>query len=150
MAEPRFKKSMETKYAKEWGSNKVGSTAKSKITDKKTKYLRLGYTQNPRKVEMAKCGAAITKKRGLQAYDPKLHLAGIPMGQRQLTPYTISGTDIVCDGDDLHFVNNAAMQQEWDDIRRTCVVGLDSHMRLLRRDWARKLPQRLSTTIWKF
>ena len=125
MAEPRFKKSMETKYAKEWGSNKVGSIAKNKITDKKTKYLRLGYTQNPRKVEMAKCGAAITKKRGLQAYDPKLHLAGIPMGQRQLTPYTISGTDIVCDGDDLHFVNNAAMQQEWDDIRRTCVVGLD-------------------------
>ena len=125
MAEPRFKKSMETKYAKEWGSNKVGSTAKSKITDKKTKYLRLGYTQNPRKVEMTKCGAAITKKRGLQAYDPKLHLAGIPMGQRQLTPYTISGTDIVCDGDDHHFVNNAAMQQEWDDIRRTCVVGLD-------------------------
>ncbi|MCX9075458.1 MAG: coenzyme-B sulfoethylthiotransferase subunit alpha [Candidatus Methanoperedens sp.] len=125
MAEPRFKKSMETKYAKEWGSNKVGSTAKSKITDKKTKYLRLGYTQNPRKVEMTKCGAAITKKRGLQAYDPKLHLAGIPMGQRQLTPYTISGTDIVCDGDDLHFVNNAAMQQEWDDIRRTCIVGLD-------------------------
>ncbi|MFZ2411215.1 MAG: coenzyme-B sulfoethylthiotransferase subunit alpha [Candidatus Methanoperedens sp.] len=125
MAEPRFKKSMETKYAKEWGSNKCGSTAKAKITDKKTKYLRLGYQQNPRKVEMAKCGAAITKKRGLQAYDPKLHLAGIPMGQRQLTPYTISGTDIVCDGDDLHFVNNAAMQQEWDDIRRTCVVGLD-------------------------
>ena len=125
MAEPRFKKSMETKYAKEWGSNKCGSTAKAKITDKKTKYLRLGYQQNPRKVEMAKCGAAITKKRGLQAYDPKLHLAGIPMGQRQLTPYTISGTDIVCDGDDLHFVNNAVMQQEWDDIRRTCVVGLD-------------------------
>ncbi|MDO8725458.1 MAG: coenzyme-B sulfoethylthiotransferase subunit alpha [Candidatus Methanoperedens sp.] len=125
MADPRFKKAMEIKYAKEWGSNKCGSTAKSKITDKKTKYLRLGYQQNPRKVEMAKCGAAITKKRGLQAYDPKLHLAGIPMGQRQLTPYVISGTDIVCDGDDLHFVNNAAMQQEWDDIRRTCVVGLD-------------------------
>ncbi|MFZ3166621.1 MAG: coenzyme-B sulfoethylthiotransferase subunit alpha [Candidatus Methanoperedens sp.] len=122
MAEPRFKKSMETKYTKEWGTNKNKG---GKITDKKTKYLRLGYQQNPRKVEMAKCGAAITKKRGLQAYDPKLHLAGIPMGQRQLTPYTISGTDIVCDGDDLHFVNNAAMQQEWDDIRRTCVVGLD-------------------------
>ncbi|MDW7726733.1 MAG: coenzyme-B sulfoethylthiotransferase subunit alpha [Candidatus Methanoperedens sp.] len=125
MADPKFKKAMEIKYAKEWGSNKNGGEAKSAITDKKTKYLRLGYTQNPRKVEMAKCGAAITKKRGLQAYDPKLHLAGIPMGQRQLTPYVISGTDIVCDGDDLHFVNNAAMQQEWDDIRRTCVVGLD-------------------------
>ncbi len=125
MAYPRFKKAMETKYAKEWGSNKCGSTAKSEITDKKTKYLRLGYTQNTRKAEMAKYGAAITKKRGLQAYDPKLHLGGIPLGQRQLTPYTISGTDIVCDGDDLHFVNNAAMQQMWDDVRRTCVAGLD-------------------------
>ena len=77
---PRFQKAMETKYTKEWGTNKNKG---GKITDKKTKYLRLGYTQNPRKVEMAKCGAAITKKRGLQAYDPKLHLAGIPMGQSQ-------------------------------------------------------------------
>ncbi|VVB89845.1 Methyl-coenzyme M reductase subunit alpha [uncultured archaeon] len=61
---PIFTKAMETKYVKEWGTNKVGSIAKNKITDKKTKYLRLGYTQNPRKVEMAKCGAATTKKRG--------------------------------------------------------------------------------------
>ncbi len=128
MADPRFKRAMETKYTKEWGSNKNRG---GKITDKKTKYLRLGYTQNPRKVEMAKVGQAITKMRGLQAYDPKLHLAGIPIGQRQLTPYTISApyslsdTMIVCDGDDLHFVNNSAMQQMWDDIRRTCIVGLD-------------------------
>jgi len=117
-----FIKAMETKYTKEWGTNKNKG---GKITDNKTKYLRLGYTQNPRKVEMTKCGAEITKRRGLQAYDPKLHLAGITMGQRQLTPYCISMTDIVCDGDDLHFVNNAAMQQMWDDIRRTCIVGLD-------------------------
>lgn len=63
---PRFKKAMEIKYAKEWGSNKVGSIAKAGkfAGDNKTKYLRLGYTQNPRKVEMAKCGAATTKKRG--------------------------------------------------------------------------------------
>ncbi len=120
-----FTKAMETKYTQEWGSNKVGSSGNVSITSKKTKYLRLGYQQSPRKVEMAKCGAAITKNRKLQAYDPKLHLCGIPMGQRQLHPYMISGTDIICDGDDLHFVNNAAMQQMWDDIRRTCVVGLD-------------------------
>ncbi len=29
------------------------------------------------------------------------------------------------EGDDLHFVNNPAMQQMWDDVRRTIVVGLD-------------------------
>jgi hypothetical protein len=64
--EPRFKKAMETKYAKEWGSNKVGSVARADkmAGSNKTKYLRLGYTQNPRKVEMTKCGAATTKKRG--------------------------------------------------------------------------------------
>lgn len=59
----RMEKSMETKYTKDWGSNKI-STLKNKITDRKTKYMRLGYTQNPRKVEMTKCGAATTKKRG--------------------------------------------------------------------------------------
>lgn len=63
-AHERMKESMETKFAKEWGSNKCGSIAKSEITDKTAKYLRLGSTQNPRKIEMAKCGAATTKKRG--------------------------------------------------------------------------------------
>lgn len=57
----RFEKAMKTKFTKEWGSNKNKG---GKITDKKTNYLRLGYTQNLRKVEMAKCGAATTKKRG--------------------------------------------------------------------------------------
>lgn len=61
-AEPLFKKAMETKFATQWGGN--GCSAKTKITDKKTKYLRLGYQQNPRKMEMAKCGATTTKKRG--------------------------------------------------------------------------------------
>ncbi len=75
---PRFKKAMEIKYAKEWGSNKVGSIAKAGkfAGNNKTKYLRLGYTQNPRKVEMAKCGAATTKKRG-SACDSRLHLVDI-------------------------------------------------------------------------
>ncbi|HID27787.1 MAG TPA: coenzyme-B sulfoethylthiotransferase subunit alpha [Methanosarcinales archaeon] len=117
-----LEKAMKRKYTQEWGTNKnVGGD----ITANKAKYLRLGYTQNPRKVEMAEAGAAITKKRGIQAYDPKLHLAGVVLGQRQLTPYKVGFTDTVCDGDDLHFVNNPAMQQFWDDIRRTCIVGLD-------------------------
>jgi len=48
------------------------------------------------------------------------------MGQRVLMPYRISNTDVYVEGDDLHFVNNAAMQQMWHDIRRTVIVGLDS------------------------
>jgi methyl-coenzyme M reductase alpha subunit len=42
-----------------------------------------------------------------------------------LVPYKLSGTEYVVEGDDLHFVNNPAMQQMWDDIRRTIIVGLD-------------------------
>jgi methyl-coenzyme M reductase alpha subunit len=41
-------------------------------------------------------------------------------------PYQLSHTDIYNEADDLHFINNAAMQQAWDDIRRTVVSGLDT------------------------
>ncbi len=73
---------------------------------------------------MIKAGKEIAEKRGLAFYNPYMH-SGVPVGQRAITPYVISGTDIVCEPDDLHYVNNAAMQQMWDDIRRTCIVGLD-------------------------
>jgi methyl-coenzyme M reductase alpha subunit len=43
----------------------------------------------------------------------------------QLDKYRISGTDHLVEIDDLHFINNPAMQQMWDDIRRTIIVGLD-------------------------
>lgn len=120
--EKMFKRAMEIKFTEEFGSNQNKG---GEITDKTAKYLRLGIEQSPRKVEMRDAGAAIAKKRGLAAYNPNMHCAGIPLGQRQLTPYVISGTDTVCEPDDLHYVNNAAMQQMWDDIRRSCVVGLD-------------------------
>jgi methyl-coenzyme M reductase alpha subunit len=120
--EKMFKRAMEIKFTEEFGSNKqIGGT----ITGKTSKYLRLGVEQSPRKVEMKKAGQDIAKKRGLVGYNPNMHCGGIPLGQRALTPYMLSGTDIVCEPDDLHFVNNAAMQQMWDDIRRSCVVGLD-------------------------
>ena len=99
---------METKYAKEWGSNKQHDDIQSQTA----KYLRLGTEQNPRKMEMAAAGAAITKKRGLQAYDPMLHLAGIPLGQRQLTPYMLNNTDIIYNSDNLHYINNTTIQQK--------------------------------------
>ena len=41
-------------------------------------------------------------------------------------PYKVSNTDAIVEGDDLHFMNNAAMQQFWDDIRRTVIVGMDT------------------------
>ena len=73
-----------------------------------------------------KAGKKAEMDRGISMYDPKrCHCGGIPLGQRQLMTYEVSGTNVFVEGDDLHFVNNAAMQQMWDDIRRTIIVGLD-------------------------
>ena len=91
-----------------------------------TVFGREGLEQSPRKVEFMKAGKKVEMDRGISGYDPKrCHLGGIPLGQRQLMTYEVSGTNVFVEGDDLHFVNNAAMQQMWDDIRRTIIVGLD-------------------------
>ncbi len=91
-----------------------------------TVYERKGLEQSPRKVEFMKAGKKAEMERGISMYDPKrCHCGGIPLGQRQLTSYEVSTTGVFVEGDDLHFVNNAAMQQMWDDIRRTIIVGLD-------------------------
>ncbi len=112
---------MEVKFAQDYGTNQLGG---SDIEAKTSKFLRLGPEQSPRKVEMIAAGKEIAEKRGIVGYNPNMHM-GAPLGQRAITPYTLSGTDIVAEPDDLHYVNNAAMQQMWDDIRRTCIVGLD-------------------------
>jgi len=59
---------------------------------------------------------------GTPAYNPDV---GMPQGQRFLMPYMLNHTDIMVNHDDLHWVNNAAMQQIWDDMRRTTILGLD-------------------------
>ncbi|MBO4301774.1 coenzyme-B sulfoethylthiotransferase subunit alpha [Methanosarcinaceae archaeon] len=117
----RFKRSMEIKFGEDYGDNKQGGTD---ITSKTEKFYRLGPEQSPRKREMIKAGKEIAAKRGLVGYNPMMH-TGAPLGQRCITPYRISGTDLVVDPDDLHYVNNAAMQQMVDDIKRTNIVSLD-------------------------
>jgi methyl-coenzyme M reductase alpha subunit len=48
--------------------------------------------------------------------------------------YEVSTTGVFVEGDDLHFVNNAAMQEMWDDIRRTVIVSMDlAHQTLQKR-----------------
>lgn len=95
--------------------------------DKNTKYyIYDGWKQSKRKREFVDSAKKIAKERSIPGYNPDMHLGGIPMGQRVLMPYKISNTDIYVEGDDLHFVNNAAMQQMWHDIRRTVIVGMDS------------------------
>ncbi len=98
-------------------------------------YKYNGVRQSPRKMEFMKESRAIEMDRGISMYDPeRCHLGGIPMGQRQLMTYEVSGTGVFVEGDDLHFVNNAAMQQMWDDIRRTVIVNMDlAHQTLQKR-----------------
>jgi methyl-coenzyme M reductase alpha subunit len=102
----------------------------------KTQFYRFGgMSQSPRKMEFVKAGKAKAMERGMDMYDPvRCHLGGIPLGQRQLMTYQVSQSGVYVEGDDLHFVNNAAMQQFWDDIRRTVIVGLDlAHQTLQKR-----------------
>lgn len=86
-------------------------------------YSEEEWRQSPRKNEFYEAGKEIAKKRGIPQYNPDI---GSPLGQRVLMPYQVSTTDTFVEGDDFHFVNNAAIQQMWDDIRRTVLVGLNT------------------------
>ena len=104
-------------------------------SERATFYKFGGMAQSPRKQEFIKAAKAVEMDRGISMYEPaRCHLGGIPMGQRQLMTYQVSQSGVFVEGDDLHFVNNAAMQQMWDDIRRTIIVGLDlAHQTLQKR-----------------
>ncbi len=92
--------------------------------DKSTTFYKFGgWKQSERKREFVEAGKKVAAERGIPQYDPDV---GTPLGQRVLMPYQLSTTDTFVEGDDLHFVNNAAMQQFWDDIRRTVIVGLNT------------------------
>ncbi|EHP88088.1 coenzyme-B sulfoethylthiotransferase subunit alpha [Methanotorris formicicus] len=96
--------------------------------DPKEKYTKFyvfgGWRQSARKREFVEAAEKLAEKRGgIPFYNPDI---GVPLGQRKLMPYKLSGTDYIVEGDDLHFMNNAAMQQFWDDIRRTVIVGMDT------------------------
>ena len=83
-----------------------------------------GWKQSARKREFFDAANKLAKKRdNLPFYNPDI---GVPLGQRQLMSYKISGTDDYVEGDDLHFCNNAAIQQLVDDIKRTVIVGMDT------------------------
>jgi len=93
-------------------------------TEVNTHYYTFGgYRQSKRKTEWVEQANKIAKKRGIPMMNQDI---GVPLGQRVLMPYQLSHTDIYAEADDLHFMNNAAMQQAWDDIRRTVIVGLDT------------------------
>lgn len=85
-------------------------------------YRRGGFRQSKRKAEFMKMAHQIAVERGIPIYN---RAVGIPLGQRALEPYLISGTDTFVDFDDIHHVNNTAIQQMVDDIKRTVILNLD-------------------------
>ncbi|UCH71476.1 MAG: hypothetical protein JSW62_03500, partial [Thermoplasmatales archaeon] len=85
-------------------------------------YHRGGYRQLNSKKMFTQLGKQIAKERGNPAYSRSVV---IPLGQRALEPYIISGTETIVDYDDLHHVNNAAIQQMLDDVKRTVILNLD-------------------------
>jgi len=120
-----FMKALNKKFATEQKVLASKGIIEDNLQGQKTGYLRLGPDQSARKREFMEYAKKLEGKRGMTGYNPYVHCGGIPLGQRQLVPYKLSATEYVVEGDDLHFVNNPAMQQMWDDIRRTIVVGLD-------------------------
>ena len=106
------------------------------VAETKTEFYKFGgLNQSARKKEFMEASKKVELRRGISMYDPnRCHLGGLPMGQRQLMTYEVSGTGTFVEGDDLHFVNNPAMQQMWDDIRRTIIVNMDlAHSTLQKR-----------------
>lgn len=83
-----------------------------------------GWKQSPRKREFVESAEQLAERRGgIPFYNPDI---GVPLGQRKLMTYKLSGTDSYVEGDDLHFLNNSAIQQLLDDIKRTIIVGMDT------------------------
>ena len=66
------------------------------------------------------------RKKEFKDYANKIGrpLSYILWGNWQLQPYKVSGTSLESQIDDLYFLNNPAMQQMWDDIRRTVIINL--------------------------
>ena len=61
------------------------------LASQKVEYKRLGPEQNARKREFMEAAKKLEGKRGMTGYNPYVHAGGIPLGQRQLVPYKLSG-----------------------------------------------------------
>jgi len=85
-------------------------------------YNRGGYAQSPTKTAFQEEAIQIALDRQIPAYH---HSLMEPMGQRELRPITISRSDVKVEPEALHYLNNYAIQQLYDDIKRTLILNLD-------------------------
>ncbi len=85
-------------------------------------YKRKGFNQSETILKNIEIGKKIAIERQLPMYDPSVAEA---IGHQHLFPYKISYTDELVIPNSLHCLNNAAMQQLHDDVRRTIILNLD-------------------------
>ncbi|OFV67100.1 MAG: methyl coenzyme M reductase subunit alpha [Candidatus Syntrophoarchaeum caldarius] len=101
-------------------------------TKRETQFYNFGgRTQSKAKREFIESAKRIAETRGIPGYQGDREDFGVPLGSRYLEPYHIAGTDTFCEMDDIHQINNAAIQQMGDDIKRTAINGLDLPHRVL-------------------
>ena len=104
----------------------------SDITSKNTTFYNFGgWKQSSRKTEFVKYAHEIAKERGVPGYQGDREDLGVPLGQRYLAPLKLAGVDAFGEIDDFHTINNAAIQQSLDDIKRTSIISLDMAHRVL-------------------
>ncbi|MHC1566317.1 MAG: coenzyme-B sulfoethylthiotransferase subunit alpha [Candidatus Syntropharchaeia archaeon] len=98
----------------------------------RTSFYRFGgREQSKRKREFIKIAKEIAKKKGIPGYQGDNERMGVRLGQRYLEPLMITGTETFCEQEDLHQINNPAIQQLADDIKRTAIACLDTAHRIL-------------------
>ena len=104
----------------------------SDLTKKTTTFYEFGgYKQSKRKTEFVKYAHEIARERGIPGYQGDREDLGVPLGQRYLAPLKLVGVDAYGEIDDFHDINNAAIQQAVDDIKRTSIISLDMAHRVL-------------------
>lgn len=104
----------------------------SDLASKNTTFYRFGgWKQSKRKSEFVEYAHEIAKGRGVPGYQGDRQDLGVPLGQRYIAPIKLAGVDAYAEIDDFHYINNAAIQQALDDIKRTSITGLDMTHRVL-------------------
>ncbi len=102
------------------------------VTERRGTYYTFGgWRQDPTRVKFIEKASQIAAERGLPLFNPSVAI--VEQGQRRIPVWKVSGTDIYADVEGANWVNNYAMQQMADDLRRTVIVGLDTPHTFLQR-----------------
>ncbi|MHA1299809.1 MAG: hypothetical protein ACTSO9_10270 [Candidatus Helarchaeota archaeon] len=86
-------------------------------------YFRDGFKQSPQKLKFQEVGKEITLQRGIPSYN---RAVGAPIGQDKMKTYIISKSDVEVEIDQLNCINNPAMRNLLNDVKRTIIFNLDT------------------------